>query len=358
MIPSRIELIQAQHARGGTVAAVLPIHYPRALFHAFDILPMEVWGPPHVDPTLGTAHLQQYVCSIVRNALAFQQSGGLDAVDFLVVPHGCDSLQGLGSILLDFVRPRQPVLTVYLPRGEGASAQVFLAAEFRALYGRLVTLTGRRPSDAELMASVHADERADELLAQLHRSRRRLPLEQGELYRVIRAREFLPAAEFCALAESVLAQAGTDHAGGAIPILLSGLVPEPMDLLNTLSGLNALVVADDLAACGRRVYPPGQSADPFTRMAERILNAPPDSTRGATIKNRLDHLLRIARDSDARGAIFYHVKFCETELFYLPALRRGLDAAGIPSLALEVDISDPLAQQTVTRLEAFLEMVA
>ncbi len=69
-IPHRIETIRAHKARGGRVAAVLPIHYPRALLRAFDILPVEVWGPPPVDATRGSAHLQPYVCSIVRNALA------------------------------------------------------------------------------------------------------------------------------------------------------------------------------------------------------------------------------------------------------------------------------------------------
>ena len=56
--------------------------------------------------------------------------------------------------------------------------------------------------------------------------------------------------------------------------------------------------------------------------------------------------------------MFYDVKFCEPELFDLPILRKGLQEAGIPSATVEVDISDPLSHQTLTRLEAFLEMMA
>jgi benzoyl-CoA reductase/2-hydroxyglutaryl-CoA dehydratase subunit BcrC/BadD/HgdB len=52
------------------------------------------------------------------------------------------------------------------------------------------------------------------------------------------------------------------------------------------------------------------------------------------------------------------VKFCEPELFDLPALRRGLRDAGLPSIAVEVDLNDPVSQQARTRLEAFLEMIA
>ena len=56
--------------------------------------------------------------------------------------------------------------------------------------------------------------------------------------------------------------------------------------------------------------------------------------------------------------MFYDVKFCEPELFYLPALRHGLQDAGIQSIAIEVDLNDQLPQQALTRLEAFLEMVS
>ena len=175
-IPRRLEVARAHKERGGLVAAVLPIHYPRALLRAFDILPVEVWGPPRVDVSYGAAHLQPYVCSIVRNALSFLQTGGLDVADLIIVPHACDSLQGLASILIDFVRPRQPVIPLYLPRGRRESDAAFLADEFRSLYRRLEEITHRSPSNADLMASIRREEAADELLAQLHERRMNLPL--------------------------------------------------------------------------------------------------------------------------------------------------------------------------------------
>ena len=121
--------------------------------------------------------------------------------------------------------------------------------------------------------------------------------------------------------------------------------------------MGAAIVADDLVCCGRRLYPPGRSEDPFQRMAESILWAPPDSTRGSAIRPRIEHLLRLATESGARGVVFYGVKFCEPELFSQPDLRRGLQEAGIPSVVLEADISDRLSQQAMTRIEAFLEMI-
>lgn len=339
------------------MAAVLPVHAPRALLRAFGILPMEVWGPPGVDATPGMRRLQPYVCSIVRNALAFLESGGLEVTDLLLVPHACDSLQGLGSVLIDFVQPRQTVLPFYLPRAEGAQARRFLAEELRALRARLEALTGRALAEDELMQAVCEEEAADAWLARLHAEREALPLDDLEFYRVIRGREYLPLDDFVARAEAVL---GMPRAAGrsGIPLVLSGIVPEPMEILSAIGDLGGRVVADDLAACGRRLYRPGSSTDPFTRLAEGLLSGPPDSTRGAAVEDRLDHLLGLVRRTGARGVIFHEVKFCEPELFYLPELRRGLQAAGVRSTVLEVDLNEAVSRQMLTRIEAFLEMVA
>jgi benzoyl-CoA reductase/2-hydroxyglutaryl-CoA dehydratase subunit BcrC/BadD/HgdB len=200
------------------------------------------------------------------------------------------------------------------------------------------------------------EELADERLAQLHQRRTALPFTDFDFYRLIRSREYLPAETFVELAEGSLAQAADIKRGG-IPVVLSGIVPEPMNVLESISELGGRIVADDFACCGRRLYPRGTSDDPFRRMAERIVYAPPDPTRGNSIQERLDHLLGLVRSNEAKGVIFYEVKFCEPELFDLPNLRKGLQEAHIPSLVVEVDINDPLSHQVRTRLEAFLEIL-
>jgi benzoyl-CoA reductase/2-hydroxyglutaryl-CoA dehydratase subunit BcrC/BadD/HgdB len=292
----------------------------------------------------------------VQNALAYLLEGRLDIVDVLVVPHACDSLQGLGSLLLDFVSPRQPVIPIYIPRGRRESDVAFMADEFRAVYRQLVEITGLSSSDADLMACIHREEAADDLLGRLHTRRRQLSLSDLDFYRLVRSREYLPAGAFSELAQRALDQPEVEAQDG-VPILLSGIVPEPMGVLSAIAEMGGAVAADDFAACGRRLYPPGTSEEPFRRMAERIIHGPPDTMRGSPISERLAHLIRLAGESGARGVVFYIVKFCEPELFDLPILRKGLQEAGFPSIVVEVDINDPLSHQILTRIEAFLEML-
>lgn len=356
-LPSRTEIIREHKETGSQIAAILPYHYPRPIFSAFDILTVEVWGPPRVDSSHGSVHLQPYICSIARNALSFLLEGGLRETDYILVPHGCDSLQGLGSILIDFIHPQQKVFPFYIPRGEKNKAVDFLAAEIRSLFKKISEATGHTPGDEKIKESVKQHQKADELLSQLHVSRKNIGLSPFEFYRLIRTREYLPAPAFSELAHKALSSKRNDEQTEGIPILLSGIVPEPLEILDGLSQLGANVAADDLACCGRRLYPASSHEDPFVSMAESILTSSPDSTRGSSVEDRIQHLLDLAERSGAKGVIFLEIKFCEPELFYLPLLRGALEKAEIPSLVLEVELNDPFTHQLRTRIEAFLEMI-
>ena len=349
--------IQKYKEHGGKVAAVLPIHYPRALLRAFDILPVEVWGPPRVKKHSSAAHLQPYICSVAHNALSFLLSRGLEPVDIILVPHTCDTLQGLGSLLLDFIQPRQPVLTLYMPRKNDKDGMDFLAKEIEWLYLQLEKFTSCSPSQAQLMECIYREEAADRVLGELHAQRRYLDLWSLSFYQLVRSREYLPAEEFEAIAKAALLVAQREPQQQGTPILLSGIVPEPMTILQAIDQAGGYVGGDDLACCGRRVYSPGTSEEPFTRMAESLLYAPSDPTRGSPIQQRYDLLLQQARQTGARGILFYEVKFCEPELFDLPSLRKKLLEAGIRSMVVEMDLNDSLSLQNLTRLEAFLETI-
>ncbi len=355
-IPSRNQAITKFKREKGRIAAVLPIHYSRALLRAFDYLPVEVWGPPLIPPGQGGRHLQSYVCSICHNALSFLYQGGLDVADLILVPHACDSLQGLGSVLLDFVKPSQPVIPLYIPRDPAQYKLEFLAAEFRTVYDKLVEVTHQEPSEAVLIANIEREEAADDLLLQIHQHNAYLPLSNTEIYQVIRCREYLPAEIFIDVTQQLLAQSRKTPRPG-IPILIEGIVPEPPEIFDTLTELGAAVVGDDLASCRRRLYPHGNHDEPFLHMAERILNAPPDPTRGSSIMERKEYLLNLVNRTGAKGIIFYIVKFCEPEAFDIPILRHELKMAGLASIVLEFDLNTQISQQIRTRLGAFMEML-
>jgi len=351
-LPSRAEIVARACDRGERIAAVMPIHYPRALLRAHGFYPIEVWGPPEVDPIEGNAHFQAYTCAIVRNAASFLVQGGLDVASVLLVPHTCDALQGMASVLIDFMRPKQKVCTLYLPRREGPSATKYLAAELQRLGEELAAISGRRPDDAELLEAVEREEAADRALAELARGRDRVDLSARDYFSLLRSREYLPAEDFIEAAEAAPRGARSDD---GVALMISGIVPEPMDLFDQINAAGARIVADDLACCSRRLYPPGESQAPYVRMAESLLDCPADPTRGSTIPTRSEELAQRMRELGARGLLVYDPKFCEPELFDLPQLRRHLAAFELPLLHVEFEMGGSLSNQALTRIEAFVE---
>ena len=73
---------------------------------------------------------------------------------------------------------------------------------------------------------------------------------------------------------------------------------------------------------------------------------------------RIDDILRLAREYRADGVIDVNLKFCniyDTEGYFV---ERALKDAGIPVLGVETDYTDQDAEQLKTRIGAFLEMLS
>jgi benzoyl-CoA reductase/2-hydroxyglutaryl-CoA dehydratase subunit BcrC/BadD/HgdB len=260
----------------------------------------------------------------------------------------------MASVAADFLKPRQPVLTLYLPRDRRDSDRAFLIAELKRLAGCCAEISGHKPDEADWAEAFAVEEAADRALASLYQRRPRLALSDRDFYTVVRSREFLTAESFGELAASL--PEGDAPAEG-VGLMISGIVAEPLELFDHINEMGAHVVSDDLACGYRRVYPPTSESDPFARLAAQLMACPPDPTRGSPIEQRVAALRSRMRESSARGLLIYDVKFCEPELFDVPLLRKHLAAAGLPVLHVEFEMGTSVSRQALTRIEAFVEML-
>lgn len=359
---TRKEYIAHQRAAHGRKAvAVLPIHYPKELLTALDLLAVEMWGPPGPPRGEEAGRLQSYVCAVARNALAFVASGRADAVDAILFPHTCDSIQGLATLATDFGGWAGPSLTFLHPKGpDRPSARAFLRSELRALASGLEAVAGRALEPSRLDAALRLHREIDALRGALLDARPRLAVDDRELTALLRRGEWLWPGEHLAELRAARERWPEGPVRQGVPVLVSGYVPEPPGLLDVLASAGAFVAADDFAAIGRRVVreeaPP--AADPWDALLDRYFAAPPCSTRAADARLRVRHLEALLERSKARGVILHVLKFCEPELFDVPPIREAFEARGVPVLVLEGELEAELSGQTVTRLEAFVEMLA
>ncbi len=354
-IPTRKEVIAKVKAEGFQLGAIMPFHYPRALLRAFDIHPMEIWGPPHVEPMEGKQHFPEYTCQIVQKATRFLQSEQADSIDCILIPHTCDSLQGMASVFKDFIKLPQPIYTLYHPRGRRASDLEYLEMELRSLSQKITDQTGKTLSEERLHHEIDLEERVDRLVEGIAHNRGHYTLTDRTFYTFLRSREYLPVQDFIDLAES-LPKGKADLKGPGL--LLSGIVPEPLDLFDHINSFGAHVIIDDLACCSRRIYRAPDESDAFKRLAGQLISMPPDPTVSTPYAERFEYLKGLMNKSGARAVVVFNVKFCEPELFYIPMFEDVMKQAGWPFIFIENELTSELPEQIVNRLNSFVEVLS
>lgn len=354
------EYLAAQRAQGRAVVLALPVHYPREVLTALQLCACEAWAPRSAVAGTGHGSMQPYLCPTVRGARALLGEGFQGAVA-AVVPHTCDSMQGLAAIALDLGGSAMPIVTFRHPRGgDRASARVFLRAELHAFIESFERIAGRALQTERLDRAVDLHEGIDRAVRRLLTARASIPASDAELYRVLRKREWMRAEDFAfelhALEKQVVRGAARRP---GIPLLVSGMVPEPADILEAIDAAGGYIAVDDYAAVGRRLplYEVQEEADPVERLLSRMLAVAPCPTRTSDPWTRVRYLRDRAQEAGVKGVVLHTVKFCEPELFDVPLVRRGLEEAGLKVLHLETEFEPRVPGQVVTRIEAFLEML-
>jgi benzoyl-CoA reductase/2-hydroxyglutaryl-CoA dehydratase subunit BcrC/BadD/HgdB len=357
--PSRIEyLLRQREVYGRHLFGVFPAQYPREILCAMNILPVEIWDPP-LDTSHADAHLQPYICSIVKLGLELIIQGKGGILDGFLFPHTCDSIQNLSSIVNDYLKPGKPCYFFYYPKWPyRESSRHFYIDQIKSLAVRLGEQFGALDYP-RFKQYVEKGQKVASVMRELYslRARGGLNASNVEFYRTVRQGEFLHPDDLIPLLEKFLAESqGTPR--NDTSVILSGVLPNPPEILALLDELKIRVGDDDLLACGRRyLVPPSQSQDPFEALAERYFQMPPCTTRNSPIRERLEDLINKIEGSNARGVIFCMIKFCEPELFDLPHLIEGLKKKGLPILVVEVEPNQGLTGQLTTRIEAFGEMI-
>lgn len=359
-MPERKNYIEHQKTEyGRKLLGVFPAHYPKEILWALNILPVEIWDPP-IQTSRAGAHLQPYICSVVKLGLELILQNKCQVLDGFLFPHTCDSIQNLSSIVNDYLSIDTPCFFFYHPKAPyHESSRRYYRKQLDHLKFRLESHFG--PLDTkQLKHSIQQSRKIAILLNKLYalRAAMQLDVSNHDFYTMVRQGEFLHPDDYIfRLTEFLSASKGVTDLNGP-SILLSGIVPTPSELLPLLDQLSVQVVNDDYLCCQRRIassFPDDE--DPFETLTASYFSMPPCSTKNSSLADRLNYILKMAETGGAKGIIFNLIKFCEPELFDIPQLVKGLKAAGLATLTLDSDINQGMSGQLVTRVEAFIEMI-
>jgi bcr-type benzoyl-CoA reductase subunit C len=349
---------------GSTLADV-----PEELVHAAGLLPFTILGT-NLPIRHAASQLPDNCCSLDRSNLELVLTYAKDFFGGFILPQVDDTSQHLSDIWRRSV-PCDYFESFLIPRQVNRpSARSWLRDEIRRLKGSLERVTGRAITDEALRKSIHLYNENRSMLRDLYEKARQSPslLSNRERFETIKSSMFYPKEEHNDLLRRLLSSMpdkgenvsgeGSSGKGESSPLrlILSGVVWEPPEILSILDESGALVVGDDLCEGTRYIEADVPvEGHPMDALVERHFKKGPFSPIHDEGEKILGNLLRLARDGNADGILYIHIKFNESQDYDLPDLKRALDKEGIPMLVLDTEFQTTHLAQTKTRIQAFLE---
>ena len=353
--------VEAEVRRTGKAAVgCFPPYAPVELVDAAGFLPVGLWGGPGIS-TQSEQYVQSFCCSIMKANLAQGLAGTYQGLAAVLIPAFCDTLKCV-SENWKAALPGIPSITLVYPQNQRASgAAEYLKAEFQRVLARLRQLGGREASPDALEESFDCFERARaaqrELVRQASDHPRQVSVRQRHL--ALKASMFLDPRRYAEQLERVnqgLSAIAPDPAC-KVRLVATGIMLEPLSLLDVLDQSGICVAADDLAQESRQFSPcVGAGGSALDRMAARYLSRRGDPLVYDSAKSRGERLIQLVRDCQADGVLISMMKFCDPEEFDYPIYKKELERAGIPMLYLETELSIETAESFRTKAEAFCEI--
>jgi benzoyl-CoA reductase subunit C len=345
---------------GGKVLGYFCTYFPEEIPYAAGILPVRILGS-HEPQDVTEPHIFGMFCPFCRDCLAQGLKGRYDYLDGIAIAQSCLHIR---QAFTSWEKHIPVSYSYYLPMPHGVQsprAYPYLAGEYARLARSLEEWTGRSLTDDDLKAAIGVYNENRRLLRQVYELRKETPprLTGEEAMEMVLASQMVDKAEHNAALRDLLGQmpARTARAGELVRLMVVGSENDDVPFMQMVESLGAVVVVDDHCTGSRYFWNEVTGdGDLYHALAARYIDRPACPSKDWPARTRIPHILALARDFDAKGAILIQQKFCDPHELDIPALKKAFEEAGIPTLFLEFDVTVPLGQFRI-RVEAFLEML-
>lgn len=345
---------------GGQVVGYLCTYVPEEIFHAAGMLPVRIMGS-HEPESVTSPYIFGMFCSYCRDCLAQGLQGRYDYLDAIATAHCCvHSFQTFDSWRRHI--PAEHFYYVAMPQLiKSRGALPSMLGEVGVLKERLEADLGRGIPTSAVEQAMEVYNRNRRLMRQVYELRKRdnPPITGAECMEMVMASQVMDKEEHSRLVEALLKELEADpqQRETGVRLMLAGQT-DSVEVVKAIEDMGATVVADDLCFGSRYFWNEASDGkDPLTAIARWYLERPPCPMKDLHgVRIRPAYLLDMAREYRAQGAILIRQQFCDPHEYDMPVVKRLLEENGIPTLALEQDITVPLGQLR-TRVEAHLELV-
>lgn len=344
---------------GKEVIGVMPVYAPEEIIHAAGCLPIGLWGgKKEISKT--RAYLPPFACSIMQTVMELQIEGTYDILEAVLFSVPCDTLKCLSqkwkgkSPVIVFTHPQNRII-------DGANA--YLVKEYEWVKSELERILGRTISIDAIKESIKIYNENRRTMREFVEVAAQYPQIINPIIRhnVMKSRWFIRKEKHTSYVKELIAELKKE---AVIPwdgkkIILTGIMAEPVELLEIFKDEKFAVVADDLAQESRqfRGDVPEDGEDVLYNMAKWWQNHEGCSLATDVQKVRGQMLIDMYENTKADAVIVCMMKFCDPEEFDYPVYHREFSEKGIKNISIEVDLEVSSFEQIRTRLQTFKDIL-
>ncbi len=344
---------------GGKVMGYFCTYVPEEILYAANILPVRILGS-HEPQDVTEPHIFAMFCPFCRDCLAQGLKGRFDYLDGIMIAQSCLHVRQAYTSW-DIHIPTD--YSYYLPHPmhvQSPHAIPYLREELVQFKTSIENWIGRTITDEDLRRGIELINMNRRLMKQVYELRKGInpPLTGLEAMYMVVSSQTTDKHDHNKALESLLQQLPSRNIGDpGERLMILGSEDDDTEFISMVEELGATFVTDDHCTGTRyfqkEVNPTG---DPLTAIAERYVKRVPCPSKDWPQRTRLDHIVQMAKDYDAQGAILIQQKFCDPHELDIPIIKETLEKNGLSTLFLELDVTVPIGQFK-TRVEAFLEII-
>ncbi|MGM0472137.1 MAG: double-cubane-cluster-containing anaerobic reductase [Bacillota bacterium] len=318
----------------------------------------------------GEEVLPRDICPLIKASVGFK----LDRIcpyfevsDFVVGETTCDGKKKAWEVLDDLI----PTYVMELPQRKSEASQQLWRSEVERFKERVEEEAGRKIDSQDLADAIALNNQKRAVLQRLYETRQADPVPiSGKDALLITQLAFFDDIErfvekvstLCdELEERIAAKEGVAKPGTPRILIAGTPMPLPYWKIHNLIETSGGVVVCEETCTGTRYFEE-KVAEDGANLSEQLDNL---SQRAMGINcacftpnnDRVDDVLRLAKDYDVDGVVYANLEFCQTYDMEYQKVAQALKEEGIPVTQIESDFSDSDVGQLKTRIQAFIEML-
>ena len=342
-------------------------YMPEELVYAAGAVPVGLIRGGDPEPVAeSAAYVPRFIDTFCRSQIGYRMMGGdplYEIIDLLVVPVTDHNIKTIADCFNFFTNTN--VFRFGVPHQKDEHAFEYYLAGLHAFKNKLEEFTGNKIEDRKLREAIDLSNRMRELLKEISllRLSERPPITGLEFAKLNHASFIADKAVFIDALKSINRELKQKSSSGSEGprILLTGstLAMGDYKVLEIAENTGASIVVEEFAEGLRHYWDNVHvNGDLMQALADRYFRrrVPPAWFRPS--RERLDYLIKLARDFNIDGIIWYQLMYrssYDIQAFYFEKLlKKELD---VPMLKVESDYDVSERGPLRTRIETFVEII-